>query len=404
MMKNEDNLKKIITIFNGYQFFFALLWWVPIFYAYQKQMGLNDTEIFKIQSLYYIIFCLLEIPTGYLADRIGYKVCLKLGGFTLLLANIWVPIDPSYQGFLIHFILVALARSFVSGASSAYLYEMLKSKNLLDEYKEAEGRARAISLIGKIICWGLVGYTMKYMQELPYWLTALNAFISIFFAYKLPDLENVAVRQKPSIFKIFETLKTHPTLLLIMLQGVALFVLARICQVNLFQPLLTHKGFDIVTFGVIMAIMTIFEAIGSFRSKWVKRFFSDLYATFFFTCCIGLSFYIMSFEKFLFIDTKILTIIALSFFSFIIGISFPIQRQLVNGSIHNPELRASLLSVESIIDRAANSLVASYLAAVLSAGKLLLFLEQVAFVTIISVFIITMIIRKKGLAREKTIP
>lgn len=394
-MKNEAQLKRTIFFFNGFQFFFALLWWVPIFYAYQKNAGLNDTEIFKIQSFYYLIFCLLEIPTGYLADRIGYKVCLKLAGFTLLLANIWVPVDPSYHGFLIHFTLLALARSFASGASSAYLYEMLKGKNLLSEYKEAEGKARALSLMGKVICWSLVGYTMRWMQELPYWLTALNALVSIVFAYKLPDIETAIKAHKPSVIKLFISLKSHPTLFLIMLQGVALFVLARICQVNLFQPLLTHKGFDVLSFGVIMAVMTIFEAIGAYRSKWVRRFLSDLYATFFFTCCIGISFYLLSLDNFGFLDKKIVTVFALCFFSFIIGISFPIQRQLVNEAIDNTELRASLLSVESIIDRAVNSLVASYLAVVLSSGQLLVFLEQAAFVTIISVFVVTMLIRRK---------
>ena len=82
-------------------------------------------------------------------------------------------------------------------------------------------------------------------------------------------------------------------------------------------------------------------------------------------------------------------------FLFIIGISFPIQKQLINEAIEEGELRASLLSVESIIDRAVNSIVASYLAAVLAAGRLLLFLEQAALVTIISVFFVTLIIRSK---------
>jgi MFS family permease len=394
-MKNELQLKRIIYFFNGFQFFFALLWWVPIFYAYQKQAGLNDAEIFKIQSYYYLIFCLLEIPTGYLADKIGYKLCLKLGGITLLLANIWVPIDPSYFGFLIHFSLIALARSFVSGASSAYLYEVLKSKNLLDDYKEAEGRARSFSLVGKVLCWGVVGYTMQWMQELPYWLTALNALISIIFAYKLPDLKIAAKAEKTTIASIFLILKSHPTLLLIMLQGVALFVLARICQVNLFQPILINKGFDVLSFGMVMAAMTIFEAIGSYRSKWVRKFLNDLYATFFFTCCIGVSFYVMSLNDLAFIDKKVATLVSLCFFSFVIGISFPIQRQLVNEAIPSPELRATLLSIESIIDRAVNSLVASFLSVVLTTGKLLVFLEQAAFVTILSVFIVTLLIRNK---------
>lgn len=389
----DSPLKKFFFIFTSYQFFFSLLLWVPIFYEYQKRIGLNDGEIFRIQSLYYIVFCLLEIPTGFLADKIGYKVCLILGSFTLFLANIWVPIDASYQGFLIHFILIALARSFVSGASSAYLYEALHQKNLLNEYKEAEGRARFYSLIGKVVCWASIGLIMQWHLTLPYWLTALNALLSLYFAYKLPNISATQSENKISILKIFPLLYNNFYLLLIMFQGVALFVLARICQVNLFQPILQHKGFSLPSYGIVMAIMTIFEAIGSYRSKWLRHYLSDLYAIFIFTVFIGICFYFLSIDNFFGLDIKILTILSLCLFSFIIGLSYPIQKQLMNEAITEPRLRASILSVESIIDRAINSLVASGLAAALAAGHLLLYLKQSALVTIFSVFLITILIK-----------
>lgn len=390
----QDNpIKKLFFIFNAYQFFFSLLLWVPIFYEYQKKIGLNDEQIFRIQSLYYLIFCLLEIPTGFLADKIGYRVCLILGSISLFIANLWVPIDASYQGFLIHFILIALARSFVSGASSAYLYEALHQHNHLDEYKEAEGKARSYSLIGKVICWGAIGTIMQWHLTLPYWLTSVNALISLYFAFKLPTLGISQKENKVSIFAIFPILKNNPVLLLIMFQGVALFVLARICQVNLFQPILNHKGFSVPSYGLIMALMTICEAVGSFKSKWLKKYVSDLYATFIFTIMIGISFYTLSLDDVFGINNKFVTIASLCIFSFVIGISFPIQKQLMNQAIPEPRLRASLLSTESIIDRAVNSLVANSLAAAITAGHLLLYLKQSAFVTILSVFIITLLIK-----------
>ncbi len=389
----DSPIKKLFFFFNAYQFFFSLLLWVPIFYEYQKKLGLNDTEIFRIQSIYYLVFCLLEIPTGFLADKIGYRLCLILGSMTLFIANIWVPLDATYQGFLIHFILIALARSFVSGASSAYLYESLHLHNHLDEYKEAEGRARSYSLIGKVLCWAAIGSIMQWHLTLPYWLTSLNALISLYFAVKLPDITASKSENKISILKIFPILYRNNYLILIMLQGVALFVLARICQVNLFQPILSHKGFTLPSYGLIMALMTICEAIGSFRSKWMRRFLPDLYATFVFTVLIGVCFYLLSIDVLWKFDIKIVTILSLCFFSFIIGLSYPIQKQLMNEAIPEPRLRASLLSTESIIDRAVNSIVASSLAAALTAGHLLLYLKQSALVTIISVLIITVLIK-----------
>jgi MFS family permease len=398
----KNNIKKLFFTFNSFQFFFSLLLWVPIFYEYQKRIGLDDAQIFRIQSLYYLIFCLLEIPTGYLADWLGYRLCLILGSITLIVANIWVPMVPTYHGFLTHFILIALARSFVSGASSAYLYETLHQENKLEEYKEAEGKARAYSLIGRVFCWAVIGFIMQWHLTLPYWLTALNASIGLVFAFLLPDTKVTSTKKRISILELFKVLKQNPFLLLLMLQGVSLFVLTRICQVNLFQPILKSKGFSVVSFGMMMSLMTVFEALGSFKSKWVKSYISDLYAIFIFTFLIGISFYLLSLSSFFGLDIKIVTTVALCFFSYIVGISFPIQRQLINHAISEPRLRASLLSSESIIDRGVNSLVANSLGAALAAGNLLLFLKQSAVVSIISVFIIALLIKFVGIKKNES--
>lgn len=397
------NKKKLFFTFNAFQFFFSLLLWVPIFYEYQKRIGLSDTEIFKIQSLYYLVFCLLEIPTGYLADWLGYRLCLILGSITLIIANIWVPLAPTYPGFLTHFLLIALARSFVSGASSAYLYETLRERNEISEYKEAEGKARAYSLVGKVFCWAMIGPIMQWHLTLPYWLTAINATTGLVFAFLLPETKFNATKTRLSVVELFSVLIKNPYLILLMFQGVALFVLARICQVNLFQPILEHKGFSAVTYGMVMAIMTIFEALGSFKSKWIRNYLNDLNAIFVFTVFIGISFFVMSFDSFLGLNIKMITIVALCLFSYVIGISFPIQRQLINQAIPEPRLRASLLSSESIIDRGVNSFVAGSLGLALASGQLLLFLRKSAIVAMLSVFIIALLIKFVRKAKYETI-
>jgi nitrate/nitrite transporter NarK len=118
-------MKRVVRLYYGYQFFFSLLLWLPIFYEYQKRMGLSDGQIFAIQSIYYIVFCFLEIPTGMAADRWGHRQCLRWGSVVLVVSNCLPIFTPTYPGFLWHFLLIALARSLNSGASSAYLYDYL---------------------------------------------------------------------------------------------------------------------------------------------------------------------------------------------------------------------------------------------------------------------------------------
>ena len=146
---NSDPVRRVIRLYYAFQLFFGLLLWLPIFYEYQRRLGLTNEQIFRIQSIYYIAFLLLEIPTGLFADRFGYRQSIRLGAATLVISNLLPVLLPSYDGFLWHFILIALARSLISGAASAYMYEFMTKHGQGERYKRVEGEARAYSLIGK---------------------------------------------------------------------------------------------------------------------------------------------------------------------------------------------------------------------------------------------------------------
>ncbi len=389
--------KTIIRLYYAFQFFFSLLIWVPIFYRYQREIGLSDQQIFSIQSIYYIFFCFLEIPTGLIADLWGHRRCLIAGALTLVLSNLLPIFLQNYSGFLFHFLSIALARSFISGASSAYLYNFLASQNQTAEYKQIEGSARAYGLIGKVICWAAVGWLMAWHLTLPYWLTVFAASLSLVFAYLLPNqlslqfIESKAEKNKISLLtqlsEALRALLNSPILFLIMLQGIAIFVLARIGQVNLYQPILESRSFGLESFGPIMSAMTIFEAIGSARPRWIRKWMSDLNAVFFLTAVMAVSLGLMAW------GTQVSIVILFCIFSYATGLSFPVQRQLLNDAISNSSFRATIMSFESIIDRAVCAWTASLMGAYLSAGQLNHFLTLSMEVTFIVLLLIALCLK-----------
>src|SRR5690606_22302438 len=160
--------RAVVRRYYLFQFFFTLLFWTPIFFEFQKRMGLSDAENFRIQSVYYLFFCFLEIPTGYFADRFGYVRSMKLGGILLLLSNLCAIYATNFYGFAVHWILIAAARSFVSGASSAYLYEYLRRNGNKGGFKQIEGNARTNSLFARVLCFAVIGYLMESKFTLPY--------------------------------------------------------------------------------------------------------------------------------------------------------------------------------------------------------------------------------------------
>jgi MFS family permease len=355
---------KPVRLYIGFQIFFSLLIWLPIFYEFQKRVGLTDSEIFTIQSIYYIAFCALEIPTGLIADLWGYGRCMKAGAATLMLASLLPIFMPNYAGFLSHFLLVALARSFVSGASSAYLFEYLVERGEKESFKQIEGNARAYGLVAKVICWAGVGALMEWKLTLPYWLTFGAASISLVYALLLPPLRSRIISKSNSIGRetltrlagMFQQVALHPYLLFLMLQGVAIFVLGRIVQVNLFQPILNSKAIALPVHGIVMSAMTVFEALGSARPGVMKQFFNDQNAVTFLTLALACSLGVLPWAG------VYGTIAILCVFALVSGLAYPIQRHLFNDSIRDASYRATLLSMESIIDRAACAFVATLLA------------------------------------------
>ncbi|HEY9720879.1 MAG TPA: MFS transporter [Oscillatoriaceae cyanobacterium] len=365
--------RRFLWRYYGFQFFFNLLLWLPVYYDFQKRIGLNDAQIFGIQTIYYLAFCVLEIPTGHLADRWGHRSCMKLGAIVLVVANLVPVFALSYWGMLGHFLLISVARSLISGAASAYLYDYLRLNPDIGDYKQTEGAARAYGLGGKVVFWAGIGALMEWHLTLPYLLTALSAFISLLFAWGLPPLGDEEHRARPGFFAelkpLLGLLRGSPRLVLLMLQGLSIFVLARICQVNLFQPILTEKGFSVATFGMILALNTVFEAVGSAYPHWLRRWLSDEHAVSLLTFVLGGCLSLTA------LSGRVGSVVWLSVFALAVGLAYPIQRQLLNDAIPEARYRATFLSVESLIDRVACAAVAAVIGGYVALHRLDQFLH-----------------------------
>ena len=48
---------------------------------YRTQRGISLGQIYFIESVYFIIVIVMELPWGYIADRFGYKKTLIIANF-----------------------------------------------------------------------------------------------------------------------------------------------------------------------------------------------------------------------------------------------------------------------------------------------------------------------------------
>ncbi|MFI5991685.1 MFS transporter [Streptomyces sp. NPDC051362] len=397
--------RRVIRLNNGFQLLFNLLWWMPVFYAYQRDAGLSDGQIFGIQSIYYVAFCLFEIPTGLVADRIGARNCLWAGAAVMTAANMMPVFSPSYTGFLVHFLAIAAGRSLTSGAASACLYDGLRAEGADAHYLRAEGTARALGLAAKVVCWPLVGPLMTLAPQSPYVLSAASAAGSLGCALALPRLaprdpvagKSGSGRGGAALLRdtgaALRALRSSPWLTLLMVQGVGVFTLSRICQVNLFQPVLLHHGIGEGSHGSVLAAMTVAEAIASARPQWLgSRLSPTAWVS---LLSVGLAATLAGTA----VGGPWAVVGLLCAFAAITGFCYPVQRKLINDAIPEGAPRATLLSVESIVDRGVCALAAVAAGAYLAADRIDALLWQSAAVTCGVILVLHLALRRVHRAR-----
>ncbi|MEU0090535.1 MFS transporter [Kribbella sp. NPDC006257] len=391
MTPRTPGATRVIRRYNAFQLFAGLLWWLPVFYVFQRSAGLSDQQIFSIQSIFYLAFCLLDIPTGMIADRFDYRRCLQGGATILVVANLIPVWQPTFAGFLAQFLLIALAHSLFSGAGSAYLYEYLQRTGNQTAYQGAEGSARAWTLIGRIVCLPAAGFLTAWWGPSAYVLSAVTCGIATVIAFgfpRLPGIESHKVEPVlPALAGALRSLASSTRLMLLMAQGIAIFTLVRIGQANLFQPILESKHLPLHWFGVLMAATTVFEVAGAARSAVLARF-GQIRVVLALTVLMAVALASV-------IPLGLVgTMVCLAVFSLASGLAFPVQRKLVNSAITEPARRATLLSVESLADRAVCALVVFILGGFLARGAMPAFLVLLAAAVTVAMVVLAVLINR----------
>ena len=229
---------------------------------------------------------------------------------------------------------------------------------------------------------------MKWHSTLPYWITTFNAIVSLFFVLKLPEISFQKSTHKSPLqgtLKALKYLGSNFYLVFIIIQGIGIFTLTRLCQVNLYQPILNSKNFTLYSFGWIMSLMTLSEALGSFFPQIFRLFTKNRQIVSLTTIAMGVTLFLIPYAD------KVFTLILLLIFSLASGIAFPIQKQLINDAIQEKtQFRATLLSLESIVDRAVCAWMAALIGSSLQEGKLNYFLTQSGIFSCLGILILSL--------------
>ncbi len=102
------------------------------------EKGFSLSEIFLLQSVFSLAFVLWEVPSGWLADRFGRAMSIKVSAPIAAVAMLAYGLSDHYWQFVVCELALALANGLISGADTALLYDSLKASDLAGQTLEGQ--------------------------------------------------------------------------------------------------------------------------------------------------------------------------------------------------------------------------------------------------------------------------
>jgi MFS family permease len=344
----EKKLQSNIWKLNLYIALYSITFFTPVMVLYFQENGLSISQIMILQSIHALVFVILEVPSGYLADLYGRKKALLLTGVFSTAAMTIFAIGTNFYHFLIAGILWGLAGVFVSGADAALMYDTLIDLKKEASYKKIWGQnsfyyyigISVSSIIGGVIA--TIDYQYTYYAVIP----TMALLIPLSLSFQEPK-KHKEVFKKNYLRNLLKTIKKsileNKKLRWLFIYAAVLTTFINIAFF-LYQPYLQLTGLDIVYFGAVFASFNIIIAFSSKYAHAIEEKVGKKYSLISLFILIGTSFLLMSHFIYLFSFCFAL------FIQFAKGFSQVVISDYVH-QLTTSNIRATILSLKSLIER-----------------------------------------------------
>lgn len=145
-------VRRNLPLYFVFQFFTQFALWNGIWIKYLlDDRGLELKYILLMDLPFWLLVAALEAPSGALADRIGRKRVMGIGGLLMALTILGFGLTTNYWTLFAVYMLWAVAQAMQSGADGAMLYDSLKSAGRENEYARWAGRGMATLLAAGMV-------------------------------------------------------------------------------------------------------------------------------------------------------------------------------------------------------------------------------------------------------------
>ena len=267
--KMNNNSKRGIGLFLAAAFLDSLCFYAPVASLYRLAFGMTLFQITVTESCFFAVSMLLELPWGFLTERIGCKTTLVIAGAFHLAAQLLFLAADSFWLFLLQRCVLAAAASGCSGCDAAYLSSLSGhgAEHRVLGYYQAVSFA-AVSIAGLFFPLAVrVGYRGLAA------LTAVSVGTAFFLRCLLPDIQGSAKNCRTAgqqIREVGEMLLENKAFLVFVVSGAVLSETEHTFTVFFSSPAWQAAAVPEMWYGALNVMMNLAGLGGSLASVWLS--------------------------------------------------------------------------------------------------------------------------------------
>ncbi|MDG5776726.1 MFS transporter [Haloarculaceae archaeon H-GB2-1] len=162
---------------------------IPIWTLFLLDNDLTYTQLGILSVTWSVATVLGEVPTGYVADRIGRRNALVVGTVVQVVAIAVFGLLSSFDEFLLAYAVWAVAETFRSGTDSAWLYDTLAERMAEETFTRVKGRSTSVRLLVSGVSYPIGGALAGVDLYYPFALSAAVMSVGVVVVLTIPETE-----------------------------------------------------------------------------------------------------------------------------------------------------------------------------------------------------------------------
>lgn len=184
-MRSLDANPRLLAAFHALQMTLFPISVMTLFWNHR--IGMSMTEILVVQGIFGLTMAVFEFPSGYIADRVGYRRTLVLASLLGVAGwGLYVAAD-SLASVIAAEMVLGVAISMASGCDSALLYESLREREREEEFGQWSGRVRFWGQSAEGTAALVAGVLYVWWPRLPFLLQVVVMTANVFVALALVE-------------------------------------------------------------------------------------------------------------------------------------------------------------------------------------------------------------------------